>query len=163
MLVGAGLLRLTDVVAGLERQACTGTRLGDNLVALGLIDQHVLDSFLKKIPAEPASIEATKIDPLELLALLMKVIYSNHLETARQYVEAIKLPYHIVAQLVQMAVDRQLLRTLGTRLAESPLDMAYTFTEEGKRWTIDALERMRYAGPAPVMLEQFNFRSACKS
>ncbi len=158
LLVGAGLLRLTDVVAGLERQACTGTRLGDNLVALGLIDQHVLDSFLKKIPTEPASIEATKIDPLELLALLMKVIYSNHLETARQYVEAIKLPYHIVAQLVQMAVDRQLLRTLGTRLAESPLDMAYTFTEEGKRWTIDALERMRYAGPAPVMLEQFNFQ-----
>jgi hypothetical protein len=158
LLVGAGLLKITDVVEALERQACTGTRLGDNLVALGLIEQQVLDAFLKKIPAEPASMEATGIDPLELLGLLMKVIYTGHLETARQYVEAIKLPYHVVAELVQMAVDRQLLRTLGTRLAASPLDMGYICTEEGKRWTIDALERMQYAGPAPVTLEQFTFQ-----
>jgi DNA polymerase III delta prime subunit len=158
LLVGAGLLRTADVAAALERQACTGTRLGDNLVALGLIEQQVLDSFLKKIPAEPASMEATGIDPLELLSLLMKVIYANHLETCRQYIEVTKLPYHIVVELVQMAVDRTLLRTLGTRLAESPLDMGYTFTEEGKRWTIDALERMHYAGPAPVTLEQFTFQ-----
>jgi DNA polymerase III delta prime subunit len=158
LLVGAGLLQVKDIVAGLERQACTGTRLGDNLVALGLIEQRVLDSFLKKIPSEPASIKATGIDPLELLGLLMKVIYTGHLENCRQYVEAIKLPYHIVAELVQMAVDRQLLRTLGTRLAASPLDMGYTFTEEGKRWTIDALERMQYAGPAPVTLEDFTLQ-----
>jgi len=158
LLVGAGLLRTEDVVAGLERQACTGTRLGDNLVALGLIEQQALNAFLKKIPAEPADMEATGIDPLELLGLLMKVIYAGHLETCRQYVEALKLPYHIVAELVQMAVDRAMLRTLGTRLAESPLDMGYTFTEEGKRWTIDAMERMQYAGPAPVTLDQFTFQ-----
>jgi len=158
LLVGAGLLRTADVVAGLERQAQTGTRLGDNLVALGLIEQQVLNAFLKKIPAEPASIESTGIDPLELLALLMKLIYTGHLETARQFVETIKLPYHVVAELVQMAVDRALLRTLGTRLAESPLDMGYTFTEEGKRWTIDALERMQYAGPAPVTLKDFSYQ-----
>ena len=158
LLVGAGLLRTTDVVKGLERQASTGTRLGDNLVALGLIEQQALDAFLKKIPAEPASMEATGIDPLELLCLMMKLIYTGHLETCRQYIEAIKLPYHIVAELVQMAIDRQLLRTLGTRLAESPLEMGYTFTEEGKRWAADALERMQYAGPAPVTLEQFNYQ-----
>jgi hypothetical protein len=100
LLVGAGLLRTTDVVKGLERQASTGTRLGDNLVALGLIEQQALDAFLKKIPAEPASMEATGIDPLELLCLMMKLIYTGHLETCRQYIEAIKLPYHIVAELV---------------------------------------------------------------
>jgi hypothetical protein len=55
--------------------------------------------------------------------------------------EAIKLPYHIVAELVRMAVDRQLLRALGMRASDSPIDMGYAFTEEGKRWTIDALER----------------------
>jgi hypothetical protein len=156
--VGAGLVRVTDVVAGLERQACTGTRLGDNLVALGLIEQRVLETFLKRIPVEPASVVATGIDSLDLLALLMKVIYTGHLENCRQYVETLKLPYHIVAELVQMAVDRQLLRTLGMRSAESPLEMSYAFTDEGKRWTIDALERMRYAGPAPVTLEEFTYQ-----
>ena len=88
----------------------------------------------------------------------MKLIYAGRLETGRQFVEAIKLPYHIVAELVQMAVDRMLLRTLGMRDSSSPLDLAYTFTEEGKRWTLDALERLRYVGPAPVALDDFTYR-----
>ena len=49
------------------------------------------------------------------MGLLMKLIYAGRLETGRQFVEAIKLPYHIVAELVQMAIDRMLLRTLGMR------------------------------------------------
>jgi hypothetical protein len=88
----------------------------------------------------------------------MKLIYTDHLETCRQYVEALKLPYHIVAELVQMAVDRQLLRALGMRASQSPVDMGYAFTEEGKRWTIDALELVRYTGPAPVTLEDFTYQ-----
>jgi len=32
----------------------------------------------------------------------------------RQFVEAIKLPYTIVIELVQMGVDRKLLQNLGT-------------------------------------------------
>jgi hypothetical protein len=158
LLVGANLVTVEDVAAALERQAENGARLGDNLVALGAIDKHALNAFLKRIPVEPADIAATGIDTLDLLSLLMKLIYTGHLETCRQYVEALKLPYHIVAELVQMAVDRQLLRALGMRDSHSPVDMGYAFTEEGKRWTIDALERMRYVGPAPVTLEEFSYQ-----
>ena len=142
----------------LERMVASGGRLGENLVAIGAIDQRVLDSFLRRIPTEPADIAATGIDELDLMGLLMKVMYAGRLETCRQFVDAIKLPYHIVAELVQMAVDRMLLRTLGMRDSNSPLDLAYTFTEEGKRWTIDALERLRYIGPAPVALDDFTNR-----
>jgi len=60
-----------------------------------------------------------------------------------------------VLVLVQMAVDRQLLRTLGSRDTGSLVDLSYTLTDEGKRWTIDALERLRYTGPAPVTIEEF--------
>ena len=158
LLVGANLVTVEDVAAALERQAENGARLGDNLVALGAIDKHALNAFLKRIPVEPADIAATGIDTLDLLSLLMKLIYTGHLETCRQYVEALKLPYHIVAELVQMAVDRQLLRALGMRDSHSPVDMGYAFTEEGKRWTIDVLELMRYAGPAPVTLEDFTYQ-----
>ena len=87
--------------------------------------------------------------------LLMKLIYTGRLETNRQFVEAIKLPYHLVLDLVQMAIDRKLLRNLGTRDADSVVDMRYVITEEGRRWTIDALERLHYVGPAPVTLDQF--------
>ena len=158
LLVGANLVTAEDVAAALARQAENGARLGDNLVALGAIDKHALNAFLKRIPVEPADIAATGIDALDLLSLLMKLIYTGHLETSRQYVEALKLPYHIVAELVRMAVDRQLMRALGMRASQSPVDMSYAFTEEGKRWTIDALELMRYAGPAPVTLEDFTYQ-----
>jgi energy-coupling factor transporter ATP-binding protein EcfA2 len=158
LLVGANLVTVEDVAAALARQAENGARLGDNLVALGAIDKHTLNAFLRRIPVEPADIAATGIDALDLLSLLMKLIYTGHLETCRQYVEALKLPYHIVAELVQMAVDRQLLRALGMRANQSPVDMGYAFTEEGKRWTIDSLEQVRYAGPAPVTLEDFTYQ-----
>jgi hypothetical protein len=57
-----------------------------------------------------------------------------------------------------MAIDRKLLHALGMRNSNNPLDLAYTFTEEGKRFTLDALEQLRYAGPAPIDIEEFNFR-----
>ena len=158
LLIQANLVSVEDVDQGAGAHGRQWGRLGDNLVAIGAIEQRVLDAFLHRIPTEPADIAATGIDELELMGLLMKLIYAGRLETCRQFVDAIKLPYHIVADLVQMAVDRQLLRTLGMRDSNSPIDMGYAFTEEGKRWTIDALERLRYVGPAPVNLEDFTYR-----
>jgi energy-coupling factor transporter ATP-binding protein EcfA2 len=160
LLIGAKLVTIKDVAEALRRQAGNGGRLGDNLVALGAIDKVALDAFLKRIPAEPANLAATGIDEIDLLSLLMRLIYTGRLQTCRQFVDAIHLPYHIVAELVVMAVDRKLLQTLGMRAAESenPIDLSYAFTEEGKRWTIDSLERLSYAGPAPVTLEEFTYQ-----
>jgi hypothetical protein len=150
LLVEANLVSLEDVAKALERLVKSGGRLGDNLVAIGAIDQRVLDAFIHRIPVEPADISATGIDELDLMALMMKLIYMGRLETGRQIVDAIKLPYHIVSELVRMAIDRKLLHALGMRNSNNPLDLAYTFTEEGKRFTIDALGQLRYAGPASL-------------
>jgi hypothetical protein len=158
LLIEANLVSGADVAKALERMVTSGGRVGENLVAIGAIEQRVLDAFLKRIPTEPKDIKSTGIDDLELMGLLMKLIYIGRLETPRQFIDAIKLPFHIVSELVQMAVDRMLLRTLGMRETDSPLDLGYAFTEEGKRWTIDALDRLRYVGPAPVALEDFTFR-----
>jgi hypothetical protein len=160
MRLGDLLLRMkmvteADVAKALERQADRGGRLGDNLVAIGAIEQRVLDNFMHRVPAEPANIAATGIDENELLALLMKLIYTGRLETNRQFVDVIKLPYPIVLELVQIAIDRKLLRTIGSRDSDSIIDMCYVLTDEGRRWTIDALQRLQYVGPAPVTLEDF--------
>jgi hypothetical protein len=156
LLLQAKLITAADLAAALETQIARGGRLGDLLVASGCISQATLESFLKRMPGEPHDIAATKLDPTDLLSLLVKLIYVEHLESLRQFIAAIKLPYNIVAELVQMAVDRQLLRTLGTRESGNPLDMSYTFTDGGRRWVIDALAQMRYSGPAPVTIEEFN-------
>ena len=86
----------------------------------------------------------------------MKLIYTARLQTVRQFSEAIKLPHHIVLELVRMAVDRALLQNLGSRHSDSLLDMTYMFTDEGRRYVQDALQRLHYVGPAPVTIEEFN-------
>jgi hypothetical protein len=156
LLIEAKLITVTDITKALAAQNDRGGRLGDHLVTAGAITRETLDSFLHRMPLEPADIAATKLDPTDLLSLLMKLVYVDHLENMRQFIEAIKLPYNIVVELVRMAIDRQLIRTLGTRDSENPLDMVYTFTDGGRRWVIDALAQMRYSGPAPVTLDEFN-------
>ena len=144
------------MTAALGLQAEQGGRLGANLVATSALSQVQLDSFLRRTPAEPTDLAATGIEANELLSILMKLIHNGRLESVRQFVQAIKLPMHIVLTLVRMAVERKLIFVLGLRNSDNPMDMKYTLTEEGLRWTIEAFERTRYAGPAPVTLEAFS-------
>lgn len=158
MLILAKLVTEADVAQALERLVENGGRLGDNLVAIGAISQEKLNDFLHRIPTEPSDIKATGLDEVELMALLLKLIYRDRLETTRQFIEGIKLPYPIVHDLTRMAVDRQLLQTLGSRYTDNPIDLSYSLTEEGRRWTLDSLSRLRYTGPAPVTIEEFTYR-----
>ncbi|MGH9586694.1 MAG: hypothetical protein ACRD3F_07050 [Acidobacteriaceae bacterium] len=155
LLVRARLVTAEQVAQALTAQQERGGRLGDHLVAMGALSVQALNEFLHRMPAEPENLTATGIDPGEMLTLLMKLIYAGRLESVHQFVDSIRLPYHVVLDLVQMAVDRQLLRTLGTREASNMAEMSYAFTEQGKRWAIDALQQGRYAGPAPVTLDEF--------
>jgi hypothetical protein len=157
LLIEAGLVTQEQIFTALDRLVAQGGRLGENLVALGFIDQKVLDTFIHRIPTEPLDIPSSGIDELELMSLMLKLIYMNRLETCREFIDAIKLPYPIVAELTKMAIDRKLIRILGSH-TDNPLDMSYAFTDEGKRWTVDALEQLRYVGPAPVAIEEFNYR-----
>ncbi len=155
LLIRARLVGVAQVEQALRRQFERGGRIGDHLVALGALSQAALDSFLHGVPAEPASVAATKIDENELLALLLRHIYTGQLESVRQFAPAIKLAPGVVSELVRMAVDRKLLFVRGLRSSESAMDMHYSLTEEGRRFTIDALQQLRYTGPAPVALHDF--------
>jgi hypothetical protein len=158
LLINAKLITEQDVAKALERLTVQGGRLGDNLIAIGAITQEKFNAFLHRIPSEPSDIKATGIDEVDLMGLLLKLIYRDRLETTRQFIEAIKLPYPLVLDLVRMAVERSLLQTLGSRYSDNPIDLSYCFTEEGRRWTLDAMTRLRYTGPAPVTLEEFNYQ-----
>ncbi|HWE87486.1 MAG TPA: hypothetical protein VG267_21245 [Terracidiphilus sp.] len=156
LLIRAKRVSEKDVEAALQRSRDLGGRLGENLVALGAIDQRTLSNFINRIPTEPVDLSATGMDESELIDLLLKLIYTGRLQTVRHYLEAIKLPYHIVADVVKTGVDRSLLQTLGTRKSDNLLDMAYALTDAGRAWAKNALERSGYAGPAPVTLAEFS-------
>lgn len=156
LLVQAKLVTVEDISKALQRQASEGGRLGENLVAIGALTEDVLEAFLHHIPIEPGNLAATGIDSVDLMGLMMKLIYSARLQTIRQITDAIKLPFSMVTELVQMAVDRKLLQSLGMRGADTFGGTSYSFTEGGTRWTLDALGQVGYVGPAPVPLDQFN-------
>ena len=156
LLIRAKRVTEKDVQAALERSRDVGGRLGENLVALGAIDQRTLSNFINRIPAEPVDLASTGMEEGELIDLLLKLIYTGRLQTVRDYLDAIKLPYHIVADIVKTAVDRALLQTLGSRRSDNLLDMAYGMTDAGRGWAKNALERSGYAGPTPVTLSEFS-------
>jgi len=155
LLIRARLVTEEDVQRALARQRGQGGRLGDNLVAIGAISQQDLNAYVHKIPPGPPDLASTGLETTDLISLLMKLIYTERLETVRQFKPAIKLPYHLVLELVRMAVDNKLLRSMGAGRTDSPIDLGYALTEEGRRFTLDALDQLRYAGPAPVTLEDF--------
>ncbi len=157
LLVRADLITVEQMNDALKRQAAQGGRFGDHLVAAGHMTREAVDAFIHKIPVEPEDIEATGIDENELLSLLMKLIYTWRLESAREFVDAIKLSSQIVAKLVRIATERKLLFARGVR-PDNSAAMNYGLTEEGQRWAIDALQRSQYTGPAPITLDDFNER-----
>jgi hypothetical protein len=121
LLIQAKMVTPDDLANALAIQSERGGRLGSLLVASGAITQQKLEAFIHRMPAEPHDIAATKIDPIDLLSLLVRMIYVEHLETVREFIDTIKLPYNIVTDLVQMAVDRKLFQTMdrATRTAFS--------------------------------------------
>ncbi len=135
----------------LTRQSQGGGKLGDNLIAIGAIDSETLGYFLSRTPAEPDDLNATGVSALELLNLLLKHVYSTRLESVVQFIEAIKLPPHLVQELVRMAVARELLVAMGS----TGSNIRYTLSEQGRRWAQDALKASQYTGPAPVSLDAF--------
>jgi len=126
LLIRAKIVTEQDVAKALQRLSLCGGRLGDNLVAIGAITKDQLEKFLHRTPREPENIAATGLDEADLLALLLKLMYVNRLQTVRQFADAIKLPYNIVLELVRMAVDRLYLQNLGARNSDSLIDLART-------------------------------------
>ena len=61
LLVGRGLVTRADIDAALERQLVEGGRLGENLIALGLLTGDQLSSVIHSTPAIPATVSETGI------------------------------------------------------------------------------------------------------
>jgi hypothetical protein len=155
LLISGKLVTQAQVDIAIARQQETGGRLGEQLVAIGAITAESLEAFLNNIPAEPESIDATGISATELLILLLKQIHVSRLETIADFVQTMKLPPGIVAELVQTAVARNLLVTLSM-VGHS---MRYELSEQGRKWAQEALGASLYTGPAPVTLDDFCARA----
>src|SRR5664279_3278295 len=159
ILVAKGLATAADINRAVEHQIANGGRLGDSIVALGILSHEQIEVILKEAPQAPISVADTGVDPAGLLELAIKGMYSENLETASQISESLKLARGIINQLLMDAKERKLVEAVasssgGGTMAEQRL----TLTRAGRDWAADALKRCQYFGPAPVSLKDYKER-----
>jgi len=158
LLLAHGLVTKEDIELAFHRQKENGGRLGENLVALGVISQDDVARVIYEAPQAPKTITDTGIQSSNLLRLLFKAMYVNSLETASDFSAAIKLPIPVINRLVQEAGDRKFLEALGTADQTTFSENRYVMTEAGRRYAIESLQQNQYVGPAPVSLEGYQAR-----
>lgn len=107
------------------------------------------------VPTAPASLSATGLSASFLQELMLKVFHYVDSPTAEHLAKVMCLPIKLVNELLEMLKTDRLIEIIGG--AQYGVSTAYKFrlTEKGEGRAEHALERCRYAGAAPVTLEQY--------
>jgi energy-coupling factor transporter ATP-binding protein EcfA2 len=161
ILVAKGLLTTENINQAIEHQRINGGRIGDSIIALGMLTKEQIDKVLDDSPQAPINVNDTGVDPILLLELAIKGMYTENLETASQLAESMKLSSAIVNQVMQEGKERKLVESLAASSAGGAApsaEMRMALTRAGREWAIDALTRGQYFGPAPVSLKDYTNR-----
>src|SRR6267378_2204051 len=106
LLVGRGFVTLSDINEALERQRVKGGRLGENLIALGLLTTEQLTSVIHATPPIPSALSDTGIPQRSLLNLMLKFMHLEACETVPELAGRMKLPHRVIQQLLDDAVRK---------------------------------------------------------
>lgn len=155
ILVARGMVSIDDIGQAVARQQTEGGRLGDNLIALGLLTQEQFEEVIHDTPQSPKTMIGTGIPMANLMTLLMRTFYVEQLKTTAQFVEALKLPQNIVSALLKDAEDKKYVEAAGSGGMGIGAELSYSLTASGRIVGAEALERSHYIGPAPVSLSSY--------
>jgi hypothetical protein len=155
LLIGRGLVTRGDIDAALQRQLVEGGRLGENLIALGLLTADQLSSVIHSAPAIPSAVSETGISQRNLLDLLLKFMHLGACETVAELVDRIKLPHRIIQQLLDDATHQRFVQALGAARGGIAPAIRYSLSEQGRAAAKDAADQNLYLGPAPVSLAAY--------
>jgi predicted ATPase with chaperone activity len=159
ILVAKGLVSAADISRAVEHHRTNGGRLGDSIVALGMLTRQQIDEVLDDAPQAPLTAAGTGIDIVFLLELAIKGMYSENLETGSQLADALKLSSTVVNQLLQDAKERKLVEALASAATGATKgELRLTLTRAGREFATDVLKRGQYFGPAPVSLKDYQER-----
>jgi len=155
ILVAQGLVTPLAVEKGLQHQATHGGRLGEALIALGLLTEDQLHAAMKSIPVAPPTLDETMILPRNLLNLLLKLMYVESLETIPELARRLKLPNLVIQPILNDAIQHRFAQAVGSAPNESVHSIRYSLSEQGKAAAREALDQNSYIGPAPVSLSAY--------
>lgn len=155
LLIALDLVTPEDLDEAFAHQSSQGGAIEDSLTALGKIDRERLDAVASSVPVAPRSIAETGLPLTALLNLLIKSVFAANLETATEIGDLMKLPPRIVLELLNEAVQRQLLSVLGNERASLAAERRYVLTLAGMEWAHAAMRQNEYVGPTPVPLTDY--------
>ena len=155
ILLMRGLVRIEDIDAALARQRQAGGKLGESLIALGMMTMQQLGSVLDETPAMPRNVAETGVHRLSLINLLLKFMRVGSYETIFDLSDGMKLPQGVVQELVDEAIAQQLLQVLGSANVGIVRYIRYALSDRGRVAASEAVEQSQYLGPAPVSLASF--------
>ncbi len=159
ILVAKGLATAEQISNAIEHHRVNGGRIGDSIVAMGIMTKEQIDEVLADAPQAPSSVADTGIDPVFLLELAIKGMYTENLETASQLSEAMKLSTTAINQLLTEAKERKLVESLASAASTGSIaEMRLVLTRAGREWATDVMKRGQYFGAAPVSLKDYQDR-----
>jgi hypothetical protein len=148
------LLTEKELQMAVERQQLQGGRIGDNLVALGLMSEKELSCFFKRTPQPSKTVEETGLDISFITDLIMKHVVFMGEFTLADVAEKVKLPVSVLDKAFDVLRREHLLETKGAaQLTKAAFK--FTITEQGKNRATDLLEVCHYVGPAPVSFDEY--------
>ncbi|RII27809.1 MAG: ATPase [Geobacter sp.] len=153
-MIEEGIITKAQLDVAIERQHRMGGRLGQNLVALGFVAEEVLKHEFIRTPRAPQTVEEAQLDPSLVTDLVLKhLLFMGEFKMA-DISERVKLPVSIIEGALEELRRDKFIEVKGS---SSYTKMAYVFkiTEAGIKRGTDLLELCRYAGPAPVSLEDY--------
>lgn len=155
LLVESGLVTQDDVDRALAWQQAQGGRIGDILVQSGRVSRADVDRLLRAMPEAPNTLAETGLDITTLLNLLMKAVQAGAVDTAPKAADLLCLPSRLAQDLVDEAVQRQLVEVTGSIRTLTSAVPRFSASSKGRDWAAQAFERDSYIGPAPVPLAAF--------
>jgi hypothetical protein len=103
-------------------------------------------------PREPADLAAAGLSETLVDSLVCKYLMLNHSASGRQLASSVGLPFSTVEKRLAALKHR---RFIASTNVSTIGDFTYQLAEEGQQQTVRWMEACRYAGAAPVLLDQY--------
>lgn len=149
-----GIIDAAKLEKALERQKSHGGRLGQNLIALGYIDQETLDRIFRIHPQAPASVADTGLELAQIADLVMKHMLFMGDFMISDLADRVKLPPMVVESVMEVLRRDKFVEVKGGT-GYSALTYTFKISDTGKNRAAELLELCRYVGPAPVSLNDY--------
>jgi len=155
ILLYRGLVSVEGLERALKLQREKSGRLGEHLVALGLITLDQLHAVLEETPPSPRTIQETGIGRNSLLGLMLKFMRTDSCEILPELGSRMGLAHSVVQELIEEATAQKLVQTLGSSVIGLVRYIRYTLSDVGRAAAADAMAQSQYLGPAPVSLTSY--------